>query len=119
MLATIDVEPCLISGDLVGLEISLSTQCPDCIQYYDAYHQEDYVTQELMDDPIAFAASSNPDILYHHEAMKQPDRLKFLDAMMVQELNAHIDNKNWELVDKLSIPKGVKVLDAVWALRRK
>jgi len=86
--------------------------------YYDAYHQEDYVTQELMDDPIAFAASSNPDILYHHEAMKQPDRLKFLDAM-VQELNAHIDNKNWELVDKSSIPKGDKVLDAVWALRRK
>ena len=86
--------------------------------YYDAYHQEDYHTQDLMSDPIAFAASTNPDILYYHEAMKQPDRLKFLDAI-VQEMNAHIEHKNWELVDKSSIPKGVKVLDAVWALRRK
>jgi hypothetical protein len=86
--------------------------------YYDAYHQEDYATQDLMNDPIAFAASTNPDILYYHEAMKQPDRLKFMDAI-VQEMNAHIENKNWELMDKATLPKGVKVLDAVWALRCK
>jgi hypothetical protein len=86
--------------------------------YYDVYHQEDYATQDLMNDPIAFAASTNPDILYYHEAMKQPDRLKFLDAI-VQEMNAHIEHKNWELVDKATIPKGIKVLDAIWALRHK
>jgi hypothetical protein len=31
--------------------------------------------------PIAFAASSDPDTLYLHEAMKQPDADPFIKAM--------------------------------------
>lgn len=36
-----------------------------------------------MADPIAFAATSNPDTLYLHEAMSTPDREKFIEAMVL------------------------------------
>ena len=33
-------------------------------------------------DPIeAFKATTNPDTIYHHQAMKQPDREDFKDTM--------------------------------------
>ena len=34
-----------------------------------------------MDHPLAFAVTTNPDILDAHEAMKVPDRQKFMGAM--------------------------------------
>ena len=36
---------------------------------WDVFHDEAMETQEQMLDPIAFAASSNPDIMYYHEAI--------------------------------------------------
>ena len=42
---------------------------------------KDYKLQEELSNPIAFAASTDPDTMYHHEAMRQPDWDKFLKAM--------------------------------------
>ena len=50
-----------------------------------------YMIQKVMDNPMAFAASTNPDILYWDQAMKAPDRDKFLEAMQI-ELDGH---KKW------------------------
>jgi hypothetical protein len=33
---------------------------------------------ELDNNPIVFAASTDPDVLHYHEAMKQPDRVQFI-----------------------------------------
>jgi hypothetical protein len=42
--------------------------------YYDAMHEDDYKMQDDMMDPIAFLAhTSDPDTMYYHQAMKQPD----------------------------------------------
>ncbi len=30
---------------------------------------------------LAYKASTDPDTMYHHQAMKQPDREKFQEAM--------------------------------------
>jgi hypothetical protein len=71
-----------------------------------------------MEDPIAFAASSNPDIMYYDQAMKEPDSKQFEQAML-DEVQTHTDLGNWEIVHKDEIPEGTSLLPAVWAMRRK
>ena len=68
--------------------------------------------------PIAFAASSDPDTLYLHEAMKQPDADQFIKAM-AEEIQAHEDNHHWEVVTRDTIPQGTPILPAIWSMRRK
>jgi hypothetical protein len=46
--------------------------------------QESWNEQHL----LAFKASTDPDTIYHHQAMKQPDREKFKEAMQ-KECEAH------------------------------
>ena len=70
-------------------------------------------------DPIlAMAASTNPDIMYLHEAMREPDRKQFLRAM-VKEVQAQMVNNNFTVIRREQVPEGVQVLPAVWAMRRK
>jgi hypothetical protein len=64
--------------------------------YYDAMHQDDYLLQDQMQNPIAFMASTNQDTMYFHQAMQAPDRDQFKKAV-VKEVNDHIENHNWEL----------------------
>ena len=40
--------------------------------------KQQYDTQVAMAEPLIYATSSNPDIMYLHEAMKAPDRKNFL-----------------------------------------
>ena len=49
---------------------------------WEVFHDEEYKIQEEMENPMAFVASSNPDIMYLDEAMKQPDKLQFQQAMI-------------------------------------
>ena len=79
---------------------------------------QEYKLQREMEQPIAFAASTDPDIMYLHEALKQPDRAQFIQAIE-KEVNDHVQRKHWRLVRKDDVPKGTKILDAVWAMRRK
>ena len=71
-----------------------------------------------MNDPIAFLAKSDPDILYYHQAMKAEDAKEFRLAMQ-GEVDAHCDNAHWALCKREQVPEGTKVLDSVWAMRRK
>jgi Reverse transcriptase (RNA-dependent DNA polymerase) len=71
-----------------------------------------------MEETIAYAASSDPDTLYLHEAMKGTDKAQFLQAME-EEVKAQSLNGNWEVVAKDSLPPGTRVLPAVWAMKRK
>ena len=85
----------------------------------DVYHGvEEYEIQRQMSDPIAFAASSDPDIMYLHEAMKQPDKREFVQAM-VDEVTTHTERGHWKIIPILDVPTGTKILPAVWAMRRK
>jgi Reverse transcriptase (RNA-dependent DNA polymerase) len=69
-------------------------------------------------DPISYAASSDPDVMYMHEAMQQPDRAEFVRAMS-KEIKSHTDNKNWIIIKRSQVPIGHDVLPAIWAMRRK
>ena len=86
--------------------------------YYEAMHQEDYLLQDQMQNPIAFMASTNQDTMYFHQAMKAPDRDQFKKAV-VKEINDHIENHNWELIPRERVPKGITILPSVWSMKRK
>ncbi|MFN9903603.1 MAG: hypothetical protein ACK55Z_33475, partial [bacterium] len=49
-----------------------------CLQSLNGHEdQESWSEQHL----LAYKASTDPDTMYHHQAMKQPDREKFKEAM--------------------------------------
>ena len=54
--------------------------------YYEALHEDDYLLQDQMSDPIAFlAAQTNSDTMYFDQAMQQEDREHFIQAMKEDE----------------------------------
>ena len=84
----------------------------------DQFYDDDFELIESLKDPIAFKASSDPDTLYLHQALKQKDRDKFIDAM-VKEVRDHESRYHWRVIKRTEVPEGHKVLPAVWAMRRK
>jgi hypothetical protein len=50
--------------------------------------------------------------------MKQPDHAEFIKVMK-EEVHAHTENGHWELLPRSAVPRGTKVLDSMWAFRRK
>ena len=77
-----------------------------------------YKLQKLLENPLVFAASDNPDILYWDQVMKAPDRDKFVKAVGV-ELDSHERMGNYEPVPLSQVPKGTKLIDMVWSMQRK
>jgi hypothetical protein len=69
--------------------------------------------------PVVFGSTAtDPDAMYYHQAMKQPDRAEFIKAME-DEVRSRTEAKQWRIVARSSIPKGTHILPAVWAMRRK
>ena len=77
-----------------------------------------YAIQKALEDPIAFTASSNPDILYWDQAMNAHDRDKIIEAVGV-ELDGHKEMGNYKPVQFREIPKGAELIDMVWSIGRK
>lgn len=69
-------------------------------------------------DPFLAFKTSDPDTMYYHEAMKEPDRDEFIKAME-KEIDSQIGSKIYRVVPRSSVPEGVRVYKSVWALRRK
>ena len=84
----------------------------------DAFHDWHLDLQERMTDPIAFHAEMMGDIMYLHQALRQPDASEFVKAI-VKEVNCHVENKNWQLIRRDEVPPDTEVVPSVWALRRK
>ena len=103
--------PYQLTPDAPSQTIAFST-------YYDVLHQDDYLIQDKLQDPICFQAQLNKDALYYNQAMKANDKGGFQKAMK-KEFDAHSDRKHWEVIPKNEVPDDEKVLDSVWAMRRK
>ena len=67
--------------------------------YYDALHQNDYLIQDELQDPIYFQDQLDKDTLYYNQVMKANDKKEFQRAMK-KEFNAHSDRKHWEVIPK-------------------
>jgi Reverse transcriptase (RNA-dependent DNA polymerase)/GAG-pre-integrase domain len=82
-----------------------------------------YVYETILDDTFeryyeGYAASSDPDVMYYHEILKEPDKEMFMEAMR-KEINQHNERKNWVLTSRADVPEHLNVLPSVWSMRRK
>ncbi len=84
----------------------------------DIFHDAHLNLQERMRNPIAFHAEMMGDIMYLQQALKQHDAKLFVEAV-VKEINGHVENRNWDLVHRDTVPKDAQVVPSVWAMRRK
>ena len=88
--------------EIPGELLSLSTLFPHA------------ATMDMPNNPLlAFkATNSDPDTMYHHQAMCQPDRAQFIGAMQ-KEMDSQLQDGNFEIVHRSKIPSGTKVFPAV------
>jgi Reverse transcriptase (RNA-dependent DNA polymerase)/GAG-pre-integrase domain len=102
-----------------GREVRTPRHLDDFVVYCAASNSKDCLEASTEHEhPMAFAASSDPDIMYLDEALKAPDRAEFIRAMQ-KEVQAHTSNNNWRIIPRSRVPHGQTVLPAVWAMRRK
>ena len=50
--------------------------------------------------------------------MKEPNKDKFI-ATMVEEMDAQLKGKNFSLILRSKVPKGITILPAVWQMKHK
>jgi hypothetical protein len=88
--------------------------------HYVAYETLAVIPEPLEDHPlIAFTAmSADPDTMYLHEAMREPNKEQFL-AAMEKEVSAHTEAGNFIIVPRHKVPQDVLVIPAVWQMKQK
>ncbi len=86
-----------------------------CEHNYDHLHDSHLNHQDCMCHPIAFLAEMMGDIMYLHQALRQPDAREFVEAA-IKEVNSHIDNNHWKLIPCTKVPEGTEVVPSVWAM---
>lgn len=70
-------------------------------------------------DPLqVYKATSDPDSMYLHQAMKEPDQAKFLSAML-KEVRDQMENGNFSIIKRKDVPKGSTILPCVWQMKQK
>ena len=79
---------------------------------------QQYELQRKLDNPIAFVASTNPDRMYYHQVMSEPDWEHFQESVQ-KKINDHDSNHHWKVLPIEEVPKGMKILDMVWSMKRK
>jgi hypothetical protein len=101
------------------------------VRYHEVYESvesmfsahDEYVYESLADPAYystyeVYGASVDPDVLYYHEILQEPDCHQFIKAMN-KEIQQHNERKNWKVVRRVDIPKLLRVLPSVWVIRRK
>ncbi len=89
-----------------------------CEHDYDHLHDSHLDLQDCMRHPIVFLAEMMGDIMYLHQALRQPDAREFVEAV-IKEVNGHINNNHWKLIPRTKVPEGTEVIPLVWAMQRK
>ena len=56
---------------------------------------DQFILQGRLSNPIAFAASADPDIMYYYQVMKEPDHEQFKRSVLT-EIHNHKTNQHWK-----------------------
>jgi hypothetical protein len=64
-----------------------------CEHDYNHLHDSHLDLQDCMRHPITFLAEMMGDIMYLHQALRQPDSREFVEAV-IKEVNSHVDNNH-------------------------
>lgn len=75
-------------------------------------------TQAQYQPLTVMKATADPDTLYLHEAMREPDKEQFKLAME-KEISDQLNNGNFTVIPRTEVPKGARIIPTVWQLRRK
>ena len=67
---------------------------------------------------IAMSATSDPDTMYYHEAMREPDAQDFIEAVK-KEFTDLLDKGVFTFIERSKVPKGATLFPSVWAMKRK
>jgi hypothetical protein len=62
--------------------------------------------------------STDPDTMYLDNAMKEPDREQFRDAML-KEVKYQMEIQNFTIVSRESVPANDPVMLTVWKMKQK
>ncbi len=89
-----------------------------CGHDYKCLHDSHLNLQNCMHHPIAFLAEMMGDIMYLHQALRQPDSREFVEAV-IKKLNGHINNDHWKLIPRTEVPEGMEVVPSVWVMQCK
>jgi hypothetical protein len=90
-----------------------------CLEAMFPKGHETYENMLMEHDPLyAYKATSDPDTMYLHEAMREADSDTFKEAML-KEVKNQMENGNFTVVPISKVPKGKTILPAVWRMRRK
>jgi hypothetical protein len=83
-------------------------------------HQEEPHPLALLNESVfgVPGISSDPDTMTLEEAMNQPDRAQFIEAMK-KELADHIERKHWKIMPAASVPREKRPIPMVWSMKRK
>ena len=87
--------------------------------YFALYPMDQEGLDPKMSDPLyPYKATSDPDTMYLHEVMKEPDKKEFIKDKR-KEIKDQMDNGNFSIIHKSKLPKGATVLPTVWQMKRK
>jgi hypothetical protein len=67
---------------------------------------------------LAMKASTDPDTMYYHQAMREPDKDKFKEAIR-KECEDQFRESNYKLISIDQVPKDATLLSSVWQMKRK
>ena len=93
------------------------------LEPYDYSDWDDWCEKDLFafkagEEPLAMKASTDPDTMYYHQAMREPDKDKFQEAIK-KECEDHFRESNYKLINIDEVPKDATLLSSVWQMKRK
>ena len=86
----------------------------------DSYHRANVLYDNTINcfSTMTVAAEASNEVFTYRDALKQPDRVEFIKAM-VKEIEDHEKRGHWEIVEKSTIPDGTKTIMSIWSFKRK
>ena len=75
-------------------------------------------TQDVKNLLIAYTASSNPDVMYLNEAMKEHDKKQFIETML-KEVQSQMTGSHYIIMKRSQVPEGAQIFPLVWAMQKR
>jgi hypothetical protein len=90
-------------------ERGLWTTVPgEVFSFASMFEHREHDPQEMQ----VMSATGDPDTMYYHQAMRQPDSKEFLKAVK-EEFQGMLDNQVLSFIELIRVPKGTVVFPAV------
>ena len=102
----------------VEIEESTHSQVPGKLLCLSAMWPQTSVSPTDHEHPLTCKAQADPDTMYLHKAMRQPDQEQFEQAME-KEVAAQLKKGVYSVIYKSKVPEGAPLLLAIWQMRCK